>query len=378
MLESFEINNFRQFDHFKLPNCNKINIFLGENNVGKTTILETIFMIGCGFNILPMLNQSVFRFNRPTSTYDYIEKLLAAFKGGNAESLIIEFKAKYNGKNISMSHRLKPSNLFDNLKPTIVGKPHIEDSRDTKQTGIFESNNSPIPNQIIAEWESNELKNKGNGKKKTATLSFPIDDISLNGDNNFYARYIDILAHRNQNINASIYSSLKRGDMFGEFKNQLCKIFKEIDDIESIPYPDGHSAPVYIRKRNSELLPLYAFGDGLQRYYHILGSLMGSSNAILCIEEIDVTFHPSAQKQLGKNLMYYSNKYNGQLFMTTHNLEFVDNFLEGVIESNEADMLDLVSVHTLRRDVNDNHTRVRTYNGKEALKVRKEFNLELR
>ncbi len=42
MLESFTIENYRSFNNFKLSQLGRVNLFVGENNSGKTSILEAI------------------------------------------------------------------------------------------------------------------------------------------------------------------------------------------------------------------------------------------------------------------------------------------------------------------------------------------------
>lgn len=40
MIKSLEINNYKGIQNFKLDNLNRINIFVGNNNSGKTSLLE--------------------------------------------------------------------------------------------------------------------------------------------------------------------------------------------------------------------------------------------------------------------------------------------------------------------------------------------------
>lgn len=45
IFKNIEINNFRGFDHLKVDNFSNVNLFLGGNNVGKTSVLEAIFLL---------------------------------------------------------------------------------------------------------------------------------------------------------------------------------------------------------------------------------------------------------------------------------------------------------------------------------------------
>ena len=42
MLKSVKIENFRGFKSFELQQLGRINLLVGENNTGKTSILEAI------------------------------------------------------------------------------------------------------------------------------------------------------------------------------------------------------------------------------------------------------------------------------------------------------------------------------------------------
>ena len=58
MFKSIAIKNFRGIENLKLQNLNQVNIFVGENGVGKTTLLDAIFI---GIN--PNNAELVFRTN---------------------------------------------------------------------------------------------------------------------------------------------------------------------------------------------------------------------------------------------------------------------------------------------------------------------------
>ena len=43
--KNIEINNFRGIDHLKIDDLSRVNVFLGQNNSGKSSVLETIYLI---------------------------------------------------------------------------------------------------------------------------------------------------------------------------------------------------------------------------------------------------------------------------------------------------------------------------------------------
>ena len=43
--KNIEIKNFRGSDHLKIDDFSRVNVFLGQNSSGKTSVLEAILML---------------------------------------------------------------------------------------------------------------------------------------------------------------------------------------------------------------------------------------------------------------------------------------------------------------------------------------------
>ena len=191
----------------------------------------------------------------------------------------------------------------------------------------------------------------------------------------------DILAHREPQATVAIFSHLKRYRLLEKFTKEMKAVFP-IKEIDSIPYPDDSFSPIYIINSNDELLPIYNFGDGMRRWFHLLGNLMIYPNSVHLIEEIDATFHPNAQEKFGHLLVRYAEKFNNQLFMTSHNLEFADKFLEslygeeGSITEDQDDPVRVITIGQSRDDPEE--TTVWNLTGRQAYRSRKLYNVELR
>jgi AAA15 family ATPase/GTPase len=128
-------------------------------------------------------------------------------------------------------------------------------------------------------------------------------------------------------------------------------------------------------------LPLYVFGDGMRRWFHLLGNMLVYKNAAHCIEEIDATFHPAAQRDLSRLLIQYAEKFNNQLFLTSHNIEFADAFLDslygedGIVAQKDEDP---VRVFTIKPLKGTDQIEVWPLTGREAYESRIDYELEVR
>lgn len=378
MLTSLKISGFRRYDNLYLQDLSRINFILGENNIGKTSLLEAVFTWSCGQNIGPLFNIPVSRcrFSNFQNRYWMMEELISIFHNKKSLPFSMTFSGIYNGNEEKFEHSVYPSDIltdYDSSYKNTQGKvvPSIsnssindQNSLSINQFGAFQL----APVFTIAEWQVEH-----NGNVVSENLTSPVNPISKVSPF-LFAKYIDLFSHITVNEIIQIYSNLKRNNLIEDVILELNKVFHEIKNIDMIPYPDGSVSPISILK-DGTTLPLYAYGDGVQRWFYVLGAIALYKSSIICIDEIDTGFHPTAQAEFSKHLAQYSKNNNVQLFLTTHNVEFIDNFLKSVKELGE-EYLEETRIITLRNS-GSNITQ-RTLDGKMALDGRNEFSLELR
>src|SRR5579862_682736 len=61
MLRSFAVRNFRCLEDFEVHNLARVNLLVGDNDAGKTALLEAVFAHLLQANILGLLNLKAFR-----------------------------------------------------------------------------------------------------------------------------------------------------------------------------------------------------------------------------------------------------------------------------------------------------------------------------
>jgi hypothetical protein len=283
---------------------------------------------------------------------------------------------KNNGIAYSLFFRFQPSRKLMSLDPrnlTFLGSLFEQDN----YLGTWEvtSDKGEDISNIYYDLQTYQLTVESKKEK----LEFEKMELGIEDPK---AVFHDILSHRNSQSTVAIFSYLKRYQLLEKFTQEMSMIFPVIKQIDTIPYPDGSFSPIYIINSNDELLPIYNFGDGMRRWFHLLGNLMIYRNSVHLIEEVDATFHPNAQEKFGHLLVEYAEKFNNQLFMTSHNLEFADKFLEslyGEEGSISEDLDDPVRVITIGQSRDDpEETTVWNLTGRQAYRGRKLYNVELR
>ena len=277
----------------------------------------------------------------------------------------------------------KPSKRLSQLDPRNLNSTYqvLDSSTKLKSSnrdllGNWRSTNNGVDESNDVFFDTNEVNKVSVKMKNGDSIPQNIQSFAQN-----YVIFHDILAHREPQATVAIFSHLKRYRLLEKFTKEMKAVFP-ITEIDSIPYPDGSFSPIYIINSNDELLPIYNLGDGMRRWFHLLGNLMIYPNSVHLIEEIDATFHPNAQEKFGHLLVEYAEKFNNQLFMTSHNLEFADKFLEslygeeGSITEDQDDPVRVITIGQSRDDPEE--TTVWNLTGRQAYRSRKLYNVELR
>ena len=382
---SISIKGYRLFADIEFKDLGRINLFFGPNNSGKTTILEAIFTHACGLNCAAFFGQIPFKRTQDniSGALDLGEKLLSLFNETNGLPYHYEINAKTLGNKAlhKLAVTFNPSQMLSDLDPRILGQfsggPNLLDNKPEGQMmgGQLQfGQNAIFPSVFLGKWEI-----VLNSKKEDHNITFPLNLTTGSPFKN--AILHDILAHRGLEPEIRIVSALKRYSIIKIFIEEMKEVFPKITNIDFMPYPDGTQGHVYIETEERGWLPLYVFGDGMRRWFYLIGNMLVHNNTCHCIEEIDSTFHPSAHDQLSRLLQKYATKYENQLFMTSHSIEFADLFLNALYGENgqlSNQDHDPVRVYTIRQSSKSNMPEIWRLTGKEAFHNRQFYNLEIR
>jgi hypothetical protein len=89
----------------------------------------------------------------------------------------------------------------------------------------------------------------------------------------------------------------------------------------------------------SHPVPLRSFGDGMNRVFAIVLSLVSSKNGFLFIDEFENGMHHTIQLDLWRIIFRLSASLNVQVFATTHSWDAVESFQQAAAEEPSAGLL---------------------------------------
>lgn len=313
MFKNIEIWNFRGIEHLKIDDFRRVNLLVGKNNSGKTTVLEALFLSAGPTNAqLPMNINYVFRHYKFVDSYFW--KLIFNQLDINHPIQII---SKTNGGQETRNLKIKPK-----IKSNFPTK--IDDIDDGELTLIRESSSdtTSIINGLTLEYQLKKKSIDLQEFKTEITVSEKGDGISTSVSNykeSIVATYIN---------KESMLKNL--GKFFNEIQidKKTDKLIKTLQKIE----PNfrnlvlGSENRLFCDLGFDQLLPINVIGDGIFQVLSIMLTMYNRENGVVLIDEIDNGLHYSSLKPLWEAIFEMAKEFDVQIFATTHSYECVDVF----------------------------------------------------
>jgi AAA15 family ATPase/GTPase len=283
MLKSLHIKNFRCFRDLKIEPLKRINLVIGQNNTGKTCILEALVLL-LGEDDPNRRNQNP-RHRLPN---------MFRTVGGDWDENF--WKWLFYKKDQSRAVEIKGS--FDNS----------EDFEFALNPKGWKPEELPAQLQPAASFGSSPgfvISNRNSAGLKPAIFStIPSDPAE---DAVEYQRVI-----------------LKRR------KKQVEELLREIEPrlqaVEALRIGDRNQSPsplIYADLGLSEMIPVTQLGQGFNRLLDIYSEIVVEDAKVLLIDEMENGLHHSVLPVIWKGLFLAAKEFDVQIFATTHSWECV-------------------------------------------------------
>lgn len=302
MYKSIEIERFRSIKHLEISDFKRINLFVGENNCGKTSILEAIFLLSGMANPQLATNVHLFR----GLLLDNDEDLSYIFNDFDLSEDVI-----LSGTNSNKSNR------------SLIISPRYETSP-SKKDRIKEESITHFSGSSASSGTSNHLEGidyKSNYDNIEYKSSFSFTKKQVTTPNN----YKEKLKCRFLNQDTIMRGIDERLDKIIEKKrlNEILEVLKTIEpNVADIRL--GINGLIRIDVGKDSMFPINIMGDGIRRLLSILSSIIDLKDGVLLVDEIENGLHYSSLSVLWKAVIKACEIHNVQLIATTHSYECVE------------------------------------------------------
>ncbi|MGK7932487.1 MAG: ATP/GTP-binding protein [Microcystaceae cyanobacterium] len=296
MLKSLRIENFRCFKEYELQQLGRVNLLVGTNNCGKTSILEAIYLLYSQDDLSKIAEILYSRGEFIEEKHDIELEICHLFYGHKVNQ----------GSKILIDSNSSSSSVKVQFK--ITTKKH-------EMTGwenlVFEINyTSPVREE--------------NGKKP---YCFSLDVFH---SNLFYKKLEEQINinHNQSSMNTFLITTgfLSITKMIKIFESILLTSKEDlvIEALQIIEPTVKRIAVVDNRffallSDTDQRVPLGSMGDGIQRILGLTLALVNAKDGILLVDEIDTGLHFTALSKMWKLVWETAQKLNVQVFATTHN-----------------------------------------------------------
>lgn len=373
MLSSLKLENYRAFKHLEVSDLGRVNLFVGKNNSGKTTILEAAEML-VGKDSLESLALSAQRRDEILSIektqsgwgvdirhtfHGHILKKKAAFQiqgSDNDDSLfvkceIIPHKDIYDSRDITTTWMWTQPSLFSNGESTSQFVLSVNSNSSERPTFL------PISKDggIAYDWLSRETVRNLPEEK-------PLNFIRAEAFDNYKMR--------------ELWDEIALTDEEYQITETLRILEPKVERIAFLSDKPtqrfSSTGGIFVKIENiKDRIPLGSFGDGIKHLLGISLATIRSSGGSVMIDEIDTGLHHTVMGDMWRMLIETAKRLDVQVFATTHNSDCVRSL--AFLHEQFPELCREVRLHRVERE----RERTVVYRPEE-IKIAAEQNMELR
>ncbi|MBF0262093.1 MAG: AAA family ATPase [Magnetococcales bacterium] len=338
LFDSLEIRQFRAFDYIKIEQLGHINLFLGKNNVGKSTLLEALSLhanLGSPQTIQWILDgrdepgevrhgntvdPTVWSLFHDHPALERIKESIQIGRAGapdSALSLSIAWLRKVDEMDVSGGFG-DGSGYGGGVQPghqyVEVGPPDVTDG------------DGPIPSLVV----------KYGSMRRTLRLDEAYDDLCRRWN-------LQTRSHRDiatpcvhvgpggldDAVMRILWEQVVLTDAKQDVIDAMRIIAPETEDFALLHLHERVSSLRLRVKGRQDPVPIKTMGDGMNRLFGLGMALACAKDGILLVDEIENGIHWSVLPDVWKFVVKVAKRLNVQVFATTHSNDCLKAFQMG-------------------------------------------------
>lgn len=344
-LETFTVEQFRGLRDLQLKGLSRINLFVGSNNSGKSSLLEAI---ACYCNPLEgffWLETALRRSGRTfrSSRIEALKWLFPQFHNSTplrlSESAFTSLRASGEFPIIASRAELgeveairprrggRPRQIGETSVESLSASGDMETVRGAElrlsieTSNHFQSTEPQTLHRQLTVWDDQALIRR----HPRSAIQLPVASVIAS----------QLLGG---NISAETFSNFRKLGLYEEAIGILRQLDDGVREILVLSERGGFGQ-LYIDHAVSGLTPLSSMGDGLRRALQIAILIPTVKDGILLVDEIESALHVSALTKVFELLINNCKAFNVQLFATTHSLEALDAILGTTLKNTDPELV---------------------------------------
>ena len=340
MLKTFAIRGYRGFESYRLADLARVNLIVGKNNCGKTSILEAIELLVSGGNpsvfnrLARRRSELITRYSaRP---YGWAMDFSHVFFGHTFDlGASFHLSSDDGGRTVSVKvveiDDVAEEGYFRRSKIQQQELPGLsEQDEDTPPVSALRIDASALEEPIV-------LPVLESGTVVFNRLPASIRD-----------RFSGSPAHF---LTVDSFDPTSMGEMWntalsesreGEIVDDLKILEPSLDSIHFLTGGRSASGILLGFANGGRRMPISTYGDGMRRLLALRLSFVGTANGFLLVDEIDTGIHWTVMEEMWRFVVEVARKNRVQIFATTHSYDCIRG-LASLIHS-RSELMDQVCI----------------------------------
>jgi len=382
---AFTIGRFRGILDLQLHGLGQINLLVGENNAGKTSVLEAFSLysnplderrwrqVANSREVLTNAASSVTALRLiDRLTWLFFQRESDTYISPDVPALLLTAPDFLSLKEMSASY--KKYLALEQARYAVPGREgDIQVEHMQIEVSVTQRSRSMPDQPALFDMDEHQQKILDFSENSRPSLAM--------GDQFLIAtQLLSPFTHRVSSLQPHLWSRVVTAGLKDSTLQLLHSYDSKIQDIDLvlIQSADTHRSG---ERRNSIVLsvkhqhlgraPLSTFGDGLRRIFTLAAAIPQCRDGLLLIDELETSIHTKALRGTFTWLVNACRENNVQLFATTHSLEAID----AVIDACKDDATDLVAY---RLEQKEKQTKATRFDKSMLTRLREELGLEVR
>lgn len=318
MIKQLTLEGFRGFQRFAVGELGRINLLVGTNNCGKTSILEAVQILGSSGD--------------PSSLWQVASRRGERFHSDSKRVVSSEADVCH----LFHGHEIDSGSMFKILAQTEAASQALTVTigESSRQRSLFEESETGPDEDDVGQEPNLALECDWSAVPSDAARL----PLSMRGGVSTEAmrRHTRLQANGSSSVRYISTAGLMVHDIVTMFEDivltreeelviqALSTIEPTIERIATVSgdrrrsYP-GERGGIVIKSRDStQRIPIGSMGDGMWRMLGLALALVSAENGILLVDEIDTGLHFTVLERMWKLIDQASSRLNVQVFATTH------------------------------------------------------------
>lgn len=368
-IESLEIGHFRGIHHLTIENLNHINIIAGDNNSGKTSVLEALLLLRNPADFTNVLRLARMRdtniFFSGTSVYESFINLFPQ----DVMRMEISLDAICKGENIT--YKLFGEQKKIMMDPEDVIKKLYSANRNRMMRDLGSD-------MVEVDTFSGELLYEIAGYKDK--IEIEIDAYATTSGREIKrSSYLNIVyLSPTDHVRGNVFGRILRNNSYKEICLRILQLFDPaIVDLLILKNEDNNRATEYIKHATLGNMPLSSYGDGIKKVLSLSNGIAQAVGGVLLIDEVETAIHSKYYEDIFRFLVKACKQFEVQVFISTHSIEAIDGLLS-TQDYEQQNQTDDISVVTFKKESAGSSTYSRVLAGRNVYSNREQFGFEVR